>query len=395
MSLKPTAKPPHITLVTFSAGDGGNDKMLVHLARGLSEQGCPVDFLTRSGKAPYLDKLPSRVRLILVKERSSRNLTEFLAHHVAEARPDVLLSGKRSDEEVLAAVRMAKTDTRVFFRVGTTFSARYENRWKLTSWWQLRRLRRLFPQADGVLAVSRGVAQDVMRLFRVPSEKIHVVPNPVVTPEMLSNPPSVPAHPFYMSPRQVPIVVGMGGLRKAKDFPTLLQAFAIMVHTRPARLVILGQGHLKKKLEALSRSLNIAPWTDFPGFVENPYGYLAHADLFVLSSLWEGSPNVLTEALAMGTPVVSTDCPSGPREILQDGRYGRLVPVRDPHAMAQAMLEVLENRPDPSFLKEAVTNYTLAASTREHLRAFGFLSTETNRMPYAPSRSPRYQEPNP
>ncbi len=165
----------------------------------------------------------------------------------------------------------------------------------------------------------------------------------------------------------------MGGLRTAKDFPTLLRAFALMIRERPARLIILGKGRLREKLLDLGRSLGIEASMDFPGFVENPYGYLAHADLFVLSSLWEGSPNVLTEALAMGTPVVATDCPSGPREILQDGRYGRLVPCADPQAMAQAMLETLEAPPEPSFLKEAVGRYTLSSSSLEHLKAFGLL----------------------
>ncbi|MGQ9483908.1 MAG: glycosyltransferase [Desulfosoma sp.] len=384
MSRNPSCRPCRIGIVTFSAGDGGNDKMLVHLARGLSEQGCAVDFITRTKTAPYLDRLPFSVRRIAIDESSRKDRTMSLARYVAENAPDVMLSGKRSDLEVLKAVRLASTNTRVFFRVGTTLSARYDHRSKLVGWWRLRPLRRLFPQADGILAVSRGVAQDICRLLKVPAEKIHVVPNPVVTQDMLSKTPPRPSHPFYTGSPDIPIVVGMGGLRKAKDFPTLLRAFAIVVHKRPARLLILGQGHLKEKLMTLSRSLNTAPWTDFPGFVENPYGYLAHAHLFVLSSLWEGSPNVLTEALAMGTPVVATDCPSGPREILQDGRYGCLVPCGDPHAMAQAMLEVLENPPPPSFLKEAVARYTLAASTHEHLRAFGLLPQEPWETPWAP-----------
>lgn len=395
MSLNPSGRPPRIALVTFSAGDGGNDKMLVHLAQGLSEQGCAVDFIARTKTAPYLDRLPLQVRRIVIDEESHRDRTRSLGRYVAENAPDVLLSGKRSDREVLEAVRLAKTNTRVFFRVGTTLSARYDHRSRLIGWWRLRPLRRLLPQADGILAVSRGVAQDLLRLFQIPSEKIHVVPNPVVTPEMLSQTPPVPSHPFYAPSSDVPIVVGMGGLRKAKDFPTLLKAFAIVVQTRPARLLILGQGHLRDKLMALTRSLNIAPWTDFPGFVENPYGYLAHAHLFVLSSLWEGSPNVLTEALAMGTPVVATDCPSGPREILQDGRYGRLVPCGNPHAMAQAMLESLENPPPPSFLKEAVARHTLAASTHEHLRAFGLLPKEPAETPCAAQNSLGILERNP
>ncbi|ROR03091.1 glycosyltransferase [Desulfosoma caldarium] len=395
MTMNPSSRPPRIAVVTFSAGDGGNDKMLVHLAQGLSEQGCAVDFITRTMTAPYLDRLPMQVRRLVIHEASHRDRTRSLGRYVAENAPDVVLSGKRSDREVLEAVRLVKTNTRVFIRVGINLSARYDHRSKLIGWWHLRPLRRLLPQADGILAVSRGVAQDLLRLFKIPSEKIHVVPNPVVTPKMLSEMPPVPSHRFYASSPEVPVVVGMGGLRKAKDFPTLLKAFAIVVQTRPARLLILGRGHLRDKLMALARSLNIAPWTDFPGFVESPYSYLAHAQLFVLSSLWEGSPNVLIEALAMGTPVVATDCPSGPREILQDGRYGRLVPCGNPHAMAQAMLKSLENPPQPSFLKEAVTRYTFAASTHEYLRAFGLLAKVPAKRPCATQDSSGILERNP
>lgn len=381
MKKNPYDPAPRTGIVTFSAGDGGNDKMLVHLARGLTEQGCKVDFVTRTRHAPYLDMLPPSVNWILLEATSSKGRTAALARYVAEAQPDVLLSGKRSDEETLSAVQRARTNTRVFFRVGTTLSVRNENRGILKTWWRTRRMRHLFPKAHGVIAVSQGVARDVVRFLMVPAEKIHVVPNPVVTPEMQAQKPPVPSHPFYAIPRDIAIVVGMGGFRKQKDFPTLLRAFAMVVRRRPARLILLGQGHLEEKLKALSRSLGIAGDVAFPGFVKDPYGYLAHADLFVLSSLWEGSPNVLTEALALGTPVVATDCPSGPREILQDGRYGRLVPCSNPEAMAQAMEETLKNPPPPDFLKQAVNRYTLACSAREYLRAFGLCGNATSEEP--------------
>lgn len=379
------SRKARIGVVTFSAGDGGNDRMLVRLARGLNDHGCAVDFITRTAQAPYLAELPTGVRRIVLHEKSVRDRTHALYRYVRHNQPDVLLSGKRSDQETVKAVRMAQAPTRVFFRVGTTLSARNENQGLLKNWWRMRRMRRLFPQADGIIAVSYGVARDVQRLLGIPSERIHVVANPVVTPEMLTATPPPPRHPFYTSPREAPVIMGMGGLRHAKDFPTLLRAFAMVVRSRPARLIILGKGRLLENLKALSRSLAVERWTDFPGFVENPYGYLAHADLFVLSSLWEGSPNVLTEALAMGTPVVATDCPSGPREILQNGYYGRLVPCGDPQAMAQAILEALENRPDPSFLKQAVVRYTLQASIRQHLMAFGLLRGEHTQTSDSPA----------
>jgi glycosyltransferase involved in cell wall biosynthesis len=231
-------------------------------------------------------------------------------------------------------------------------------------------MRRHYPRAQGVIAVSRGVADDVARIVRMPSARIHIVPNPVIPPELSDLATSPVDHPWFTAPGP-PVILGAGGLRRSKDFPTLLRAFARLREKRALRLVILGEGRQRPRLEVLAGELGVGDDVSLPGFVANPYAYMARARLFVLSSRWEGSPNVVVEAMAVGTPVVCTDCPSGPREILQGGTYGPLVPVGDVDAMAGAMAAILDTPPSGQTLQAAVAPYTIHLSTERYLEAFG------------------------
>jgi glycosyltransferase involved in cell wall biosynthesis len=167
------------------------------------------------------------------------------------------------------------------------------------------------------------------------------------------------------------VVLAVGRLTRVKDYPTLLRAFAILRARRPCRLLILGEGRQRPRLERLVGRLGLGEDVRMPGFVANPYAYMARARLLVVSSLREGGPQVLIEALALGTPAVSTDCPSGPREILDGGRYGALVPRRDPAALADAMGATLDAPAPAGLLSEAAARYRVDSSCRAHLKAFG------------------------
>jgi glycosyltransferase involved in cell wall biosynthesis len=219
--------------------------------------------------------------------------------------------------------------------------------------WRERHLPRLlghgYRMADGILAVSDGVADDLARRTGLPREGITTVYNPVVTAKLAALAAAPVAHPWFATAAP-PLILGVGSLAARKDFPTLLRAFARVRAQRDCRLVILGQGstpdktaELKAELMALAASLGVAADTDLPGFVANPFAYMARAATFVLSSLYEGLPGVLIQALACGCPVVSTDCPSGPSEILDGGRFGALVPVGDDTAMATAIASTLDD----------------------------------------------------
>jgi glycosyltransferase involved in cell wall biosynthesis len=242
------------------------------------------------------------------------------------------------------------------------------------------RHRRLFqkyyPRNDGYIAISEGVAEDLVDLLGVTRDKIRIVYNPVVTPELRSKMAVPLDHPWLGADRELPVLLSIGRLEPQKDFPTLLRAHRAVCAQARCRLIILGEGHQREPLLQLARELGTAEFVQFPGYVANPFPYLCRADLFVLSSAWEGLGNVLIEALACGTPVVSTDCPSGPREILQDERYGQLVPVGDAAALGKAILTTLAAPLPAATLRQAVERFTVERCADHYLAALGLAGTE-------------------
>jgi glycosyltransferase involved in cell wall biosynthesis len=207
-----------------------------------------------------------------------------------------------------------------------------------------------YPWADAIVAVSKGVADDLAGAARLPRDRIKVIYNPVVTEVLFRKAEEPLEHPWFL-PGCPPVILGVGRLTAAKDFPTLTRAFARVRESQSARLLILGEGKERDSLEKLVRELGLERDVSMPGFVDNPYAYMRRSSLFVLSSAWEGLPTVLIEAMACGCQVISTNCPSGPEEILDGGKYGELVRVGDAEAMSSAMLRALSNIPKRVTLK--------------------------------------------
>jgi len=351
--------------------------MLVNLARGLSSLGTEVDFIVKHTRAPYLDRLPPAVNVIEFGPGKPAERVRKLLHYLEQNRPDAVISAKGKDDVVaMRAKARATVSTRFYLRPGTAVTQRLRARKAnpLKRWLTRRRMRWLYGATDGVIAVSEGVAGEIIQATGIDPARVRVVRNPNITPELYDLAAAPVAHPWFEA-GQDPVLLGVGGLRLQKDFPTLLRAFARVNTERPCRLVILGQGHLHQSLLDLAQELGVQDRVALPGFVDNPYAYLSRAAVFVLSSLWEGSPNVLTEALALGTPVVATDCRSGPGEITQNGKYGTLVPVGDVDALSQAILETLDNPPDSEWLKSAVQEYTMEKSAASYLEAMGLKQT--------------------
>jgi len=370
-----------IFIITF--GDGGVERMLVNLARGLNGLGTEVDFIVEHTRAPYLDRLPPAVQVIEFGNVKTAERVQKLLHYLEQNRPDAVISAKGKDD-VVAMRAKAKTSvpTRFYLRPGTAVSERLRARKAnpLKRWLTRRRMRWLYGATDGVIAVSAGVAGEIIQATGIDPARVRVVRNPNITPELYDLAAAPLEHPWFEA-GQDPVLLGVGGLRLQKDFPTLLRAFARVNTQRPCRLMILGQGHLHKSLLDLAQELGVQDRVALPGFVDNPYAYLSRAAVFVLSSLWEGSPNVLTEALALGTPVVATDCRSGPGEITQNGKYGTLVPVGDMEALSRAILETLDNPPDSEWLKTAVQEYTMEKSAAAYLEAMELKQTTDTPVP--------------
>lgn len=359
---------PHIAIFVSFSGVGGVERMMVNLATGLSALGCRVDLIPVKRTSAFLDQLPSAVRLVDLGCRHTRAALPGLVRYLRRERPTALLSAKdRANQVAILARRLAAGPTRLVVRMGTTVSAFVGNTRPLKLRLKTVPIRWLYPRADAVVAVSRGVAQDLEQIAGLPPALLRVIPNPVITPELFRQAAGPAPHPWFQE-RSRPVLVSMGRLTRQKDFPTLIRAFALVRSERPCRLLILGGGQDRGALLELARQLGVGADLELPGFAANPYGYLKHAACFVLSSIWEGSPNALTEALALGTPAVATDCPSGPGEILTGPLQPFLVPMRAVGSMAAAIRLALSAPPAATDLQFAVHRYTQDQSSTNYLQ---------------------------
>ena len=369
-------------LISFS-GEGGVERMVLNLVEGFAARGVKVDLLAIRADSAHLGALPAGVRLIDLGVRHSALAVPPLARYLRRVRPDALLAAKdRAIRAAVAARGLAGVPCRIVGRLGTNLSAALEGRAGLARWLRVAPMRLFYPHVDHVVCVSDGVKADAARLTGLPDARLSVVRNPVVTPRLAALAADTVDHP-WAADASVPLILGAGRLTEQKDFPTLIRAFARLRAARPARLVILGEGRGRARLERLAAELGVAADVALPGFASNPYAWMARTRLFVLSSAWEGSPNVLTEALALGVPSVATDCPSGPREILAGGRWGSLVPVGDDAALAAAMAATLDAPQPPDVLRAAVAAYTRDAAAAAYLSILGLGATAAAAVTFA------------
>lgn len=358
-------------LISFS-GDGGVERMVANLCAEFAKH-VQVDLLAIRAQGGHVERIPPTVNVRHLKAQHAWTSVPEIARYLREVRPDALLVAKdRAGRAALKAKRRAGVDTPVWIRLGTNLSAALERKDAFSRWLRVAPMRRLYPRATGVVAVSEGVKLDTQRVTGLPAERIVVIRNPVITSRLAEQAAEPIPHP-WLSDKLVPVVIGMGRLTRQKDFPTLLRAFAALQPDIHSRLILLGEGKDRPLLEQLAAELGVTDNVLFAGFQSNPYAWLAHADLFVLSSAWEGSPNALTEALALGVPSVSTDCPSGPREILDNGRFGSLVGVGDVAAMSAAMRQTLQAPLSPDSLRAAVDEYRAEISARRYLHVLGLV----------------------
>lgn len=330
-----------LALFLPSLAGGGAEKRMLNLATEFSKKGYPVDMLLSRSEGAYLSSVPPNVRVVDL--HASRPLTAIpaLVRYLSVEKPQAMLSTITSAN--LAAIwasQLSAAKTRCVVCEASNLSTELHHSAAHNRLLMPILIRRFFPKTHAIVAVSQGVAADLARVAGIPRQSIRVIYNPVVSAAFLAKSREPTDHPWLQNSR-IPVIVGMGRLTRQKNFSALIQAFALVHERIPSRLIILGDGEERPLLESLSLNLGIAHDVDLPGFVANPYPILSKASLFVLSSRWEGLPWVLIEALACGTKVVATDCPSGPREILGNGAYGQLCPVEDVSAMAAAVIRAL------------------------------------------------------
>jgi len=363
---------PDFAVFVATSGHSGVDTIVRQLTTALSDRGMSIDVLRIQNHGPDPAGLPPGVRLVAFRSRHVETSLLSLVRYLRRYRPKVLLTDKDSVNRLAIVARwLARVDTRLVVRLGTRVSVnlRHKRRWQAAL--QGLSMRWLYRRADAWVVPSRGAAADLARHIRLPQERISVLPNPVVDPALRSMAVAAVDDPWLNEGDGMPLIVAVGSLTERKDYAMLIRAFARLRAARACRLLVIGKGRCREALECQARELGVDTDVRFTGFLNNPYPYIAAADVFAHTSRWEGLGIVLIEALALGTPVVATDCPSGPAAILDGGRIGALVPVGDEKAMARALARTIGNPPDSAFLVHSVAGYDRDRAAHAYQKVLG------------------------
>jgi len=361
------AKAPVIAFYGFRGGKGGLSHVMLNLINCSKRLGVKAKVLIH-GIPDELNRLYPGVEVVHLRDGNPIERIHSLYGFMKKTPPDILLSNREWGNWYSAISKdLSKAKTRLVFRVGNPMGITLKRRGPLKGTIRRVMIRWAYRSSSLVIANSLKVASDVHSITGIPLERIKVLKNPTFSEIIYEKAEPPPRHPWF-SNSTIPIIMGMGRLCRQKDFKTLIQAFYLLNQELPSRLAVLGEGKERRYLEALVRDLGLSNSVDLLGHTENPFPYLKRASLFVLSSRWEGSPNCLIEAMALGVPVCATDCPTGPREILKEGLLGPLVPVGDPKKLKEAMKDVILSPQVPGErLIERAKDYDALKCTRLYL----------------------------
>ncbi len=391
----------HLAFLIPTGAGGGVQRVMTTLAAAMAKRGRQVDLVVGKAKGPFVDQLDEHVRLVSLKKappfggrlaalkadpgglaalakpfllpfQTSDMVARLpaLTAYLRENQPDILMSAKvHTNLTALLASRAAKVGTKII----VSERGDYRDKLQASRRWRWRHItplmRRLYPDAASIVSVSEDLAERLPGYTGINREQIRVLHNPVVTPELQEQAAKPVDHPWF-APDAPPVVLGAGRLETRKGFADLIKAFARLAGKRPHRLMIFGEGKERGALERLVGELGLENKVALPGWTGALFAHMAKSALFVLPSSYEGLPGVLIQALACGCPVVSNDCPTGPREILKDGRHGRLVPMGDIEAMAQAMIETLNDPPSSEALRRRADDFSLDRAVARYLDLF-------------------------
>jgi glycosyltransferase involved in cell wall biosynthesis len=354
-----------------SLAGGGAEKTALVIGAGFLERGHQVDIVLAKAQGELMSSVPPEAKVLNLGAFRTLAALPGLTAYLRREKPEALISFPDVANAIAIWAKMlSSSQTKVLIGVHNHLSDVIKNSSKLQEKIYPALLRIFYRHAAVVMAISNGVAEDVVKVTGIPRHKIIVIYNPIPVSNIIRLKSESIDHPWFV-PEQPPVILSVGRLVKQKDYPTLLNAFALVRKHRQVRLVILGEGELHNRVLDWATKLGIVSDVDLPGFVHNPYSYMSRCSVFVLSSAWEGFGNVLAEALACGTQVVSTDCQSGPDEILENGRYGRLVPVGDHVAMAEAIETALDHPLPPEALQARARAFSVESAVKKYLNVLG------------------------
>jgi glycosyltransferase involved in cell wall biosynthesis len=357
-----------VSLFVPSLVVGGAERVALNLSQALCERGLQVDLVVQNAIGDFQAKVAPQVRVVNLEAPGIVSKCFALKQYLEREQPTVLLSILDNVNVAGWARMLARVPTRIIVSLHINLSQQPPGfKTRLRPYL----VRYSYFLADEVVAVSQGVAENLAQVSGFPRDRIHVIPNPVITTSILQRSQEAVEHP-WLTDGQQPVILGVGRLSPEKDFSTLIRAFAIVRQQRPARLIILGDGEERSSLEALVKTLGLEKDVALPGFTENPYAYMSRAAVLVLSSVTEAFGNVVVEAMAVGTSVVSTRCrQGGPLEILDNGRYGKLVSVADVPAFAHAILATLNEPTSSDLLRQRSRNFFVEPVVNRYLEVLG------------------------
>ena len=339
-------REPDVSIVMKDLTGGGAERVAITLANQLANSKLAVDLVLASESGPYRKLIDTAVNLVVMNCHSNPRYILPLKRYFGRTHPKAILACMEGPNVATAiGMRLSGRRKGLFLWEHSTPSVHYKQPRTLKERLMLKAAPWSYRQAEKVIAVSNGSAEDVAKFYGLNPSQVLTIPNPLDIDLIQSRAKEAPDHE-WLARKTRPTILAVGRLTTQKDFETLIRAMAVVSKSSDAHLIILGEGELSDSLHELTASLGISDRVSMPGFLSNPYALMARCDLMVMSSRWEALPTVLIEALACGANVLSTDCPSGPSEILQGGKLGRLVPMGDPQALAGAILEEL-SRPEP------------------------------------------------
>jgi glycosyltransferase involved in cell wall biosynthesis len=345
--------------------NGSIETGLLHMAPHFARYGYDVTFLVHEAKIKT-----NGFRLISFNRKRSLTCLLPLMRFLRQEKPDILLSNLSHNNIItIWAKLLTRSATKIIAVHHNALSAEslHKDNWQYKI---LPLITRLFlKKADAVIGVSQGVADDLIRTAKLNAARVHTIYNPIIDNDFYQRMAEPVTHP-WLKDKTIHVILGVGRLVKQKDFATLISAFALALRQRDMRLIICGEGPLLYQLQAQAVALGIADKIDFAGYKTNILPFMREASVMVLSTLNEGFGNVLAEALACGTPVISADCPHGPSEILDRGHYGKLVPVGEPQTMANAIVETLTNPPSPEALQKRGQEFSVQRAADDYLKLF-------------------------
>ncbi|MEB3217939.1 MAG: glycosyltransferase [Nostocales cyanobacterium 94392] len=344
---------------------GGAERIVINLLEGISAPDISLDLVLADAKGPLLKQVPNHVRLVNFACGRVLKAIPALSRYLKENKPLALVSHlAHANVAAVLAKELAGTNTKLILVEHNTLTFAEATLWRgrfvpmFMKW--------LYPRADMVIGVSEGVTTDIKSQLGLVQEKVNTIYNPVVDDKLILKAKAALNHPWFEKDSP-PVFLAVGRLTEQKDFSTLIKAFSLLRKQRLARLIILGEGEAREELEQIIERLGISEDVLLPGFTDNPYAYMYNASAFVLSSRWEGLPTVLIEAMACGCPVVATDCPSGPQEILAAGKYGELVACGDVVALSKAMSNVLDNPINSEILRQRTQDFSFNKAVSRYL----------------------------